>query len=605
MTPYDYGVLAFYFAFMLAISWVFRRFVSNVSDYFRSGGQALWWIVGGSAFMVQFSAWTFTGAGSMAYEVGWPILAIYAGNVFGFLLNAFFFAPGMRQLRVITGMDAIRLRFGRDNEQFFTWLQIPFGVLQAGVWLYALAVFFSAVFGLDLALTIVVTGLVVLAIAVLGGSWAVLASDFVQVLVLMPVCLTVTVLALAKVGGVGAFITNVPAQHLDFSELFSDKLLLLWCLAMVLKQLHTTNNLADANRYLCVKDGRQARKAGLLGAGLFAIGCVVWFVPPIAAAIRFPHLAGMFPTLQNPAEGAFIAMARDVMPVGMMGLLVSGIFAATMSSMDSGLNRNSGFFVKNFYAPIVRPSATDRQLLRTGKVVTAVLGAFVIVVALTMSELRDLTLFLWMQRIAILIGVPIIVPLFLGMLVRRTPPWSAWSTVVVGFITSLFITSRLSPGWATAHFHFHAGAGVAAEYWSEGIEMLGNFAVCTAWFLGTKCFWSSASPEYRAQVDTFFQRMRTPVAPGGEEGAQRNSDSRQQSAIGGLCLAYGIFLALLALIPNPVSGRCAFLGCAAPVIAVGGALVAAGRRSRRAAAAAAETPYRPEPIGIPRLRSKP
>ncbi|MBP8256350.1 MAG: hypothetical protein KAX37_03425 [Opitutaceae bacterium] len=56
MTPYDYVVLAFYFAYMLAISWVFRRFVTNVSDYFRGGGKAVWWMVGGSAFMMAFSA---------------------------------------------------------------------------------------------------------------------------------------------------------------------------------------------------------------------------------------------------------------------------------------------------------------------------------------------------------------------------------------------------------------------------------------------------------------------------------------------------------------------------------------------------------------------
>src|SRR5471030_3283224 len=113
MTPYDYAVLVFYFGFMLTISWVFRRFVTNVSDYFRGGGKALWWMVGGSAFMMQFSAWTFTGAASKAYSDGWPIMAIYVGNVFGFLINGLWLAPKIRQMRVVTGIQAVRLRFGR------------------------------------------------------------------------------------------------------------------------------------------------------------------------------------------------------------------------------------------------------------------------------------------------------------------------------------------------------------------------------------------------------------------------------------------------------------------------------------------------------------
>ncbi len=582
MTPFDYGVLAFYFAFMVAISWIFRRFVGNVSDYFRGGGKALWWMAGGSAFMVQFSAWTFTGAASMAYMVGWPILAIYVGNILGFLVNAFFFAPRIRQLRVITGMEAVRLRYGAASEQVFTWLQIPIGLLHAAIWLNALAVFAAAVFGLNVPFTILVTGVVVMLVALLGGSWAVLASDFVQVLILMPVCLAVTVMALIKIGGVHVFSSAMPSGHVPLDQLFSNKLLLVWCVAMLLKQLHTTNNLGDAHRYLCVKDGRHARRAGLLGAGLFSVGIVIWFVPPIAAAIRFPDLHALFPSLPNPSEGAYIAMARDVMPVGMMGLLVSGIFAATMSSMDAGLNRNSGFFVRNFYQPVLRPNATDRDLLRAGKATTVVLGGLIILIALRMSELRGFSLFIWMQRVGILIGIPVLVPLVLGVIVRNTPPWSGWSTVAVGFVSSLLITSRLTPNWGTLFPHLGAVPELMrAEYSRESAEMIGNFVVCSLWFLGTKLFWSRVSAEHRARVNTFFQRMHTPVDFAREEGAAAANDARQQLVIGWICITYGAFVTALMLIPNPLAGRIAFLGCAAVALVTGFALVLCATRSQR------------------------
>lgn len=320
MTVYDYAVLIFYFVYMLAISWVFRKFVTNVSDYFRGGGKAVWWMVGGSAFMAAFSAWTFTGAASKAYTDGWPVMVIFVANAVGFVLNAVYFAPRFRQLRVITSVEAIRQRFGRVSEQVMMWLQIPLSTLQASIHLNALGVFFAAVFGLDLTSTMIVTGVVVLVMALLGGSWAVLAGDFIQVLILMPVCLAVAVLSILRMGGWDGFVAGVPPAYLDLGQIFTKEFLGLWCAAMLLKQITSTNNLFEAGRYLAVKDGRHAKWAGYLGAWLFILGIVIWFLPPMAAKAMGLNLGTMFPGLGKSAhEASFIAISQVVMPVGMLG----------------------------------------------------------------------------------------------------------------------------------------------------------------------------------------------------------------------------------------------------------------------------------------------
>src|SRR6185295_9157950 len=102
-------------------------------------------------------------------------------------------------------------------------------------------------------------------------------------------------------------------------QIFSKEFFAMWIIAMLFKQFLSTNNVSDASRYLCVKDSRHARWAGYLGASLFVVGILIWFIPPMAAAILHPDLRGDFPGLRNPADGAFIAIARDVLPVGMMG----------------------------------------------------------------------------------------------------------------------------------------------------------------------------------------------------------------------------------------------------------------------------------------------
>src|SRR3954468_19887430 len=272
LSTYDYIVVAFYFIFMTLMSWVFRRFVKNTSDYFRGGGEMLWWIAGAGAFTVSFSAVTFTGMAGKAYLDGPVVMVIFVGNAVGFLINYLWFAPVSRQTRAVTAMQVVRNRFGKTSEQFFTWVQIPTGMLYAGLWLQGLAVFVSAAFDFSLSGTIVVTGAVVIIMALLGGSWSVMAGDFVQMLVLMPVSLVAAVLSLHHVGGVSAFFEKLPPKFYHWGQAGSANIIGLWVFATLLQKFVSTNSMQDCSRYLSVKDSKHARKAALLGTILYVIG---------------------------------------------------------------------------------------------------------------------------------------------------------------------------------------------------------------------------------------------------------------------------------------------------------------------------------------------
>jgi SSS family solute:Na+ symporter len=585
LTLYDYIVIASYFVFMTVIGWVFRRFVTNTSEYFRGGGRMVWWMAGSSAFMVAFSAWTFTGAASKAYEDGTIIMVIYLGNALGFLGNALYFAPRFRQMRVVTSMEGIRERFGRLNEQFFTWLQVPLGVLYAGIWLNGLAVFMAAVFGLDLTSTIIVVGSVVVIMSAVGGAWAVVASDFMQMLILIPITIVAAVLAVAHVGGWSSFWEQVPRHHFRWDEGARPTILYLWIGAMLIKQFVSTNNMLDASRYLNVKDSQHARKAAVLAAALMLLGPLVWFLPPMAASIVHPDLAAQFPKLANPSEAAYVAMCYATMPAGMIGLLVSGIFAATMSSMDSGLNRNAGFLVRNFYVVAIRPRAAESELLLVGKLATLLLGGLVILAALTFSSWKNVGLFDLMLRFGSLVALPYTVPLIWGIVVKRAPSWAGWSTVLVGFATSLLGNRYLTPAWVQQILGW--SEPLTRREQGDWVLLLGvllNFTVCTAWFFASCLFARWRSAQERERVESFFRRVATPVDFAREEGAE--SDALQGRVLGRLCLAYGAFVALLTLIPNPLKGRLSILFCAACLLGIGALLRRAARRSARRVAAA-------------------
>jgi SSS family solute:Na+ symporter len=107
-----FGVIAGYFALLITVGIVFRHFSKDTSDYFRAGGKAAWWLIGGSVFMQGFSAWVFTGAAGAAFRVGWSLPLMVAATVVGFITIALFTGPWFRQMRCVTACDLVRLRFG-------------------------------------------------------------------------------------------------------------------------------------------------------------------------------------------------------------------------------------------------------------------------------------------------------------------------------------------------------------------------------------------------------------------------------------------------------------------------------------------------------------
>jgi Na+/proline symporter len=575
---YDYIVIAFFFVFMLSLGPIFKHFSKNDSDYFRGGGQMLWWMIGAAAFMSQFSAWTFTGAASKAYEDGTLVTIIFFSNALGFFFNFLWFAPWFRQMRLVTPIESVYERFGPVNEQVFTWLQIPMSLVYAALWLNGLAVFASAVFGLDLTVTMWVVGAVVLVMSVAGGAWAVVAGSFVQMLILMAISIVTPILVLMHpdIGGLSGFVEKVPSHYFHWTDTVRPQVVWFWVIASFLKQIFTLNNMQESARYLGVKDSRQARKAALLASVLMLVGPLIWFIPPMAAKIFAPDISSLFPTLKNGAEASYILAAHRVLPIGMMGLLVCGLFSATISSMDAGLNRNAGIFVRSFYQRVVK-TESPTHLLIVGRLVSAVFGVLIILIANYISKLQTLDLFNVMLLFSGLIALPYAIPLVWGVLIKKTPAWSGWSTVLVGLTVSIVLKNFVDPAWFGEVCGFDSAMSpreVTDYYFFFGI--IANLVICSAWFLFTRLFYKHTRAEYRERVETFFTKMHTPIDFHKEVG--EGKDSAQSKTLGILCFIYGGFILLLMLIPNSSIGRISFVLCGGLIAGIGVALYTASRK---------------------------
>lgn len=214
-----------------------------------------------------------------------------------------------------------------------------------------------------MSMTIIITGLTMVFVSVIAGAWGVVASDFVQTLVVAVVSIACAVVALIKVGGPVALVTNFPSGFVLGPDMNCGLLLVGTFVFFLCKQLITIMNLHDAFRFLTAKDSVNARKAALLAMALMGVGSIIWFIPPWASAILYPDAASAYPEMGNKAGDAiYLVFARNAMPVGTVGLLLAGLFAASMSSMDSALNKNSGILVRSIYQPYL--AKRGRQMIK-------------------------------------------------------------------------------------------------------------------------------------------------------------------------------------------------------------------------------------------------
>ena len=627
----EYLVIGAYLLVLVAVGFVFRSFNSDVSDYFRNGCKGTWWLVGASAFMTMFSAFTFTGAAGAAFESGFGVTIIFIGNTIGFFLVFLFLGPWYRQLRSITGPEVIRKRFGATTQQFYAWFQMLMQLLYAAIWLNGLAIFAAAVFDFtpisdaiaarapqwltatamgellvtEIGVLIVAVGVVVLLYSVFGGSWAVMATDFIQFLILIPLTILVAVLALDQVGGISGFFQTIqnqglteefklindpavrfasfPDQEAAANKIDAAKYGLAFAAATLLWKAMLNMSLTAAPRFFAAKTGREARLAGLLAAVMMIVGMAVWFIPPMVARMIMADEV-LAQQVSKPEETAYALISVKLLPAGLTGLMVVAMFAATMSSMDSGLNRNAAIFVRDIIPSGLRlvglPIPGDKVMFRLSQVFSMMFGLLIVLCALYFASLSGgKGIFELMLKVGALVGAPMIVPMLLALFIKRAPWWSAIVAVLAAIVPSgmslLSGTLDTWPAWLSGLASILEP--IMGEQWTYQREIFTNSIVGTVAFVSTMPFWKTASAKYRQQVDDFFTEMHTPVDFEKEVG--QGNDALQLKIIGWFAVVIGLSIGLVLLVPQDKPGAwksiCFISGF---VSGVGGLLIWASKR---------------------------
>ena len=373
MNKIDYAVIVIFSLVIVLAGLAFRKRGGDMRSYFAAGGAVPWPISGLSLFMSFFSAGTFVVWGSIAYELGWVSITIQLTMCVSGFLVAYFIAPAWRKTNNLTAAEFVRDRLGEGVQKFFTYLILILSLAYSGAFLYPVAKIINVSTGVSINACIIILGLLIILYTVVGGLWAVIITDVLQFVILSASVVIVVYLSLREVGGFERFSRNVPENFFDWtSGEYS------WWFIIgvgIFNTIFIGGNWAYVQRYTSVKGLKEARKVGLTFGFLYLISPFLWMLPPMIYRVLNPSLVG----LEN--EGAYLLMCKQVLPMGLLGLILGGMIFATASSVNTTLNLSASVITNDIFK-LLKPRASNSQIMFVAKLSTILFGIGTIIVAL-------------------------------------------------------------------------------------------------------------------------------------------------------------------------------------------------------------------------------
>lgn len=369
----DYIVIIVFMLLVVAAGLSFRKSGSDMKSYFAAGGAVPWSINGLSLYMSFFSAGTFVVWGSIAYELGWVAITIQLSMCIGGFVVAYVIAPKWRKTNVLTAAEFVRKRLGDKTQKFYTYIILILSLAYTGAFLYPVAKIINVSTGWPINICVIGIGFLILLYTVVGGLWAVIITDVLQFVILMVAIVLVVVLSLNQVGGIDGFITSLPE---DAWRVTSEEYSWWFVFAFAIYNgVFIGGNWAYVQRYTSVKSAKDAKKVGLTFGWLYLVSPFVWMLPPMIYRIINPNLSGI------ESEGAYMLICKQVLPAGMLGLMLGGMVFATASSVNTTLNLAASVITNDLFM-VFKPNASLKQIMNVAKLSTLLFGIGTIMVAL-------------------------------------------------------------------------------------------------------------------------------------------------------------------------------------------------------------------------------
>lgn len=426
------GVVAV-FAIIGYVGYRSSRQVQSVKGFTLAGNRLGRIQVGFSMAATEFGGSSLIGAMAYCYAIGvagawWDWAAVPA-----MILLGIFFAGKIKLPQMVTVTEFFEWRYNRAMRTLATIMHLLATATQLSTQFMVGAVALEGVLGIPKMVGLLISVAIVLLYTMGGGLIAVANTDVVQFIIIVASLFVALPITLYYAGGISGLSELLPAEFLSFGNIPTSTVIS-WCLFCFFT--YATNQ-HYIQQIFAAKDKTTARFAFLFTGGAY-------FVYGFLVAVLGICIAGLLPGLSDPNMG-YALLIKTYMPVGVAGLVLGGIFAASMSTAAAMLLAASTLFVNDIYNPLLLHGKKDeRAALRTIRIVTVVICSLSVSVSLLMSNIIDI-----MYLGGLFYSTAVFFPLVIGLFWKRATAPAALismiSAVVVGLVSEFFLAGQV-PG---------------------------------------------------------------------------------------------------------------------------------------------------------------
>ena len=430
----DLIVIILFFLSMLVIG-VWSYFKSrNSEDYFVAGGKLPWWLAGISHHVSGHSGAVFVAYAAVAYTHGFTMYMWWAFPV-GVVIIAsakifpVYWVRLRKNFQIQSPLEYLKVRYNLWTQQIIAWAGVILKVFDVGAKWAAIGILLHVVAGIPMATGILVSGVVTIIYVTFGGLWGVIITDLIQFIVQVLGGVVMFVLVVKHLGGwdsITGIWKELPPGH---SQLFNDPYTAAFVGIMFFLYFLSYNggSWSLATRYISSPNEKEASKAARLSGILYLFWPLILFFPMWAAPIILPGLA-------DPSE-SYGYLMLEILPQGMIGLVIASLFAATMGMTSSDVNTIAAVITRDILPVMSEKFRNDKNSLRTARITTFIFTLATLILALNYERFGGV-LGLIVNWFGALLG-PTAMPLMLGLIpaFKKCGPVAAISSILAGLLT--------------------------------------------------------------------------------------------------------------------------------------------------------------------------